>query len=365
MQNPSPTLQATYFDGKSAQAHGVALCMDQGVLHIVNANLQLAVPVNQVEWPERTRHGKRMALLAGGGSLQCADGVAWDAWCKASGLRESGVVVVQQSWRWVAAALFSLVLVLGALYQWGLPMLAQAVVAFTPQTVDAKIGQSTLAALDEALMAPSGLELPQQEAIRTAFVHVLQTQAPDDMPQWNLAFRKSKIGPNALALPGGTLLMTDDMVALVGADTQVLMAVLAHELGHAKYRHGLRMLVQVSVLGAITSLVLGDFSTALAAVPALLGQAHYSREAEREADAYARQILVSARISPRVMVTLLDRLRAQRERDAKNTAREREGDKPSGSSEQIAAPALAWLGLAFASHPADAERIAFFQGDAR
>ncbi len=35
------------------------------------------------------------------------------------------------------------------------------------------------------------------------------------------------------------MVMTDEMVELVGADDKVITAVLAHELGHVHHRHGL------------------------------------------------------------------------------------------------------------------------------
>ena len=169
------------------------------------------------------------------------------------------------------------------------------------------------------------------------------------VPPWNLVFRASRIGPNALALPGGTLVMTDELVALVDGNTDVLTAVLAHELGHLQHRHGLRMLVQVTLLGTLTSVLLGDFSTVLAGGAALVGQAHYSRNAEREADAAAVRVLRAARISPAAMVTLFDKMAEKRSTSAAHNAQ-----PPDGGTRD-------WLGIAFASHPPDAERVRFFQ----
>ena len=80
------------------------------------------------------------------------------------------------------------------------------------------------------------------------------------MPRHRLVFRKSRIGPNAFALPGGTMVMTDQLVELVDHDDAVLTGVLAHELGHLQARHGMRMLVQATAIGAVSSLVFGDFS---------------------------------------------------------------------------------------------------------
>ena len=364
--NYPATLSATYFDGKTALAHTVGLQIVDGVLHIRGNDVAASAALRDVQWPERTRHGKRMAQLKAGGLVQCDDGDAWDAWCRASGLGESSVVVLQQSWRWVAAAVVAFVALLVGFQQWGLPVAARAIVAMTPYSVDASLGASSLKAIDDTFMAPSALPPEQQASIRQAFTQALSAQAPERIPEWNLVFRKSKIGPNALALPGGTIMLTDELVQLVDGDTRVLTAVLAHELGHVQQRHGLRMVVQASALGAVAGVVLGDFSTLLAALPALMGQAHYSRTAEREADAHAMDVLTAANIPPAVMVTLFDKLQAQRQQD-----REKDRDKDPTKDPEVQArakrvgTAIDWLGIAFASHPADAERVAFFKSASR
>lgn len=365
MHSTGSPLPAIYFDGRSARAQPVTLRLHgagrQRSLHIQGDGVDLQVPSHQVQWPERTRHGLRLAHLAGGGHVQCEDGAAWDAWAQSQGQRESLVVKMQQSWRWVAGSVAVLATLAVALQLWGLPLLARAVVAATPASLEQTLGESTLAAVDETLMRPSKLPLAEQARITQAFADAVAHQDTTRQRPWKLVFRQSKIGPNALALPGGTILMTDEMVALVNADTQVLTAVLAHELGHVQQRHGLRMLVQATVLGAVGAVVLGDFSTLLAAVPALLGQAHYSREAEREADAHAVQVLKDAGLSPLHMVTLFEALEHERQKkatkakDGQNSSDEKADDEDSPS----------WLGIAFASHPSDADRIAYFRAAAQ
>lgn len=340
-------LAAVYFDGHTAQGHPVTLQVSDGQLQITGAHVNRSLPVANVQWPERTRHGQRLAHLKDGGSLQCANTAAWDAWYTQAGLREPLVVTVQQSWRWVTGSVLALVVLALAINAWGLPWVARGIVALTPLSVDVSLGESTLTAIDRTLMSPSELPASTQAHLRQAVAQALTPVPHSARPAYNLVFRKSRIGPNALALPGGTLILTDDMVALVDGDEKVLTAVLAHELGHLQHRHGLRMLVQATVLGAMGAVVLGDFSTLLAAVPALLGQAHYSRQAEHEADAHAVRVLKAAGIAPTVMLTLFDKLAQQR--SAKT--------QPSTSPN----PDDNWLGIAFASHPSDAERIAFFQ----
>lgn len=343
-------LTASYFDGVTAKAQTVSLRLVAGDLVLTGEGIKRGIRAADVQWPERTRHGIRVAHFADGGSVQCADAAAWDAWRQNSGQRDSWVVKAQQSWRGVLVSVLLLVVIGAVVYQWGLPWAARAVVAATPQSVDVSLGQASLSAIDDSLMQPSKLALVEQARLREAFTKALAAQPAGSVPAWQLVFRKSRIGPNAFALPGGTMVMTDEMVELVGGDDKIITAVLAHELGHVRYRHGLRMLVQATVLAGVASVVLGDFSTLLAGVPLLLGQASYSRDAEKEADAQAVQMLKAAGISPEVMVTLFEKLEAK----SKPVAKDKE-------DADAAATQSSWLGIAFASHPSDADRIAYFR----
>lgn len=357
---PAHVLAVSYFDGTHSRAHAVTLQLDGGQLHITGEGIQRVVALGDVQWPERTRHGMRAAHFKGGGAVQSADAAAWDAWSRSQGRHDSLVVRMQQSWRWVAASLVALVMMGVVVQQWGLPVASRALVAATPLSVDKSLGEATLAVIDDRLMRPSKLPVEEQARLRAALAQALGAMPSGSVPAWQLVFRKSRIGPNAFALPGGTLVMTDELVELVGRDEQVITAVLAHEMGHVRHRHGVRMLVQATVLSGLASVVFGDFSTLLAGVPVLLGQASYSREAEREADAEAVRLLKAAGISPMVMVTLFEKLDKNRnlrqpEADKGKPAQDKPGsDDPSATQDS-------WLGIAFASHPGDADRIRYFR----
>src|SRR5690606_40050887 len=99
----------------------------------------------------------------------------------------------------------------------------------------------------------------------------------------------------AFAMPGGTILLTDELVQLAEALqpqqpqqalTQIL-GVLAHEVGHVEHRHALRQFVQGTIVAAAVTWYLGDVSSLLAAAPTALLNTRYTRNFEREADAYA------------------------------------------------------------------------------
>lgn len=346
METP-PAPAADYFDGMHAGARPVTLHMEGGDLLLRGEGFEHRVPAAELDWPEPTRHGMRVLHLARGGSVQCTDSAAWDAWCRANGRGPGWVARLQGSWRWVLASVAVLLALAVALQRWGLPVLADAVVAATPAQVESALGASALATVDRFMLQPSQLAPARQSDLRAAFARVVAAQPPGTVPPWQLVFRASRIGPNAFALPGGTIVLTDELVTLFADDEAVLMGVLAHELGHVRHRHGLRLLVQGTVLAAVAAVVFGDFSSLLASAPVALGNAGYSRAAEREADRVSAQMLAAAGISPQVMVQFFEVIGRER------------GTPPAAEADR------AWSGIAIASHPADADRIRFFREAAR
>jgi len=118
------------------------------------------------------------------------------------------------------------------------------------------------------------------------------------------------IGANAFALPDGTVVFTDEIVHLAHNDDE-LLAVFAHEIGHVKYRHGLRATIQGSVLSFAVGMLVGDVSAAadmLAALPLLLTTSSYSRDFEREADANSLVFLDAHNIPRHSFIDLMERL---------------------------------------------------------
>lgn len=338
---PSPRrLSLQYFNGRSARACAAEIWLAQGELHIATEGQVLRHPRRAVRWPERQRHGQRTAQLPDGGVLSALDAHDWDEWARASGLHESLAVRWAQSWRHVLAAVVLLSLLLFGLWRVGVPWATAAVLALLPAEAEQQIGASALAGLDERWLRPSTLPAERRTAIARDFAALLHTADPQGrLPPYRLEFRATgkELGPNALALPGGTIVLTDALADLLADAPDALAGVLAHELGHLEQRHGLRLVVQAGLAGSVAGLVLGDFSAVLAGIPAVLSQQAYSRAFEREADASARRLLLAAGRSPRVMLVFFDRIE-QYQRDRPRTA----------------------VPVALSSHPADEERRRFF-----
>lgn len=335
-------IDALHFDGRSARGQPVRLHVE-GTELVADGEAARRWPLADVTWPERTRHGQRVMLLRDGGTLQAADAAAFDHWRQAMGQRDSWIVRAQQNWRATLAAALALLLLVAAGYRWGVPLASRAVLVAVPASVDRRWGEAALGQLGGRWLQPSALPEARQQALRRAFTALVANGFPAaDAPAWQLHFRAAdkRIGANAFALPGGPIIVTDALVQRLEGHDDTLMGVLAHELGHLRYRHGMRSLVQAALIGAVTGVVIGDFSSLLAGGAALLGEMGYSRDAEREADVEAARLLRAGGISPAVMVVLFETLRA-------------DPAHPQGGP------------VALASHPVDDERVRFFQDASR
>ncbi len=382
-----PALALNLLDGRSATAQPVMLQITEHSAQVIrrqSADLLLEIPLEQLHkqmhWPEATSRGARIIELTDqappeweGAQLQWPsdqDPKAFDAWVAQHVSRRvnpsAGFVVrAQQSWRGVAVAFALLMMVIGGLYLWGLPIVARGITALVPQAADHAIGRSALQQIDGRWMKPSKLPLEDQNRIRERFLAGVKAQYPKDTPEIQLEFRKSEIGPNAFALPGGIMVMTDELVKLV-KDDEVVLGVLGHELGHITRRHGMRQLVQVGVLQGVLSVAFGDYGSLITAAPLILGSMAYSRAHEREADDDSIAYMRAANISPLVMVKFFQAARndkpPKKDKDGKDLPPSAEPPAPVDKADQPPKTKKTPLGFSIiSSHPLDEERMDKFR----
>ncbi len=333
---------ARYFDGRNSLARAVQVESAGATLHLTGEvgeeERSLRIPWSRVRIGDRCPGAARVIYLTGGGELHCDDHAAVDALAVhlGQGRLAAGLFRMESH---TGMALAALLLSIAAAWfglRHGLPMLAQAAADLVPPRIEAALGAQSLAALDHLMFHPSALAPARQAALRQR-LQMLCGRSP--CPEWKLLFRRGgEIGANALALPGGALVLTDELVSLARHDDE-LMAVAAHELGHVQERHALRhglASAGVVVLGQVLVGDLGGIGELAGGLPALLLQTGYSREMEREADAYALAFLRSGCVPTRRFVEILTRL---------------EGGNPGANT----ASAL------FSTHPQTRERIKLFQ----
>ena len=301
---------ADYFDGQTSRAHPVSAAVEAGQLQVTGEDIEFAVPLDRIQVAPPAGRARSVVHLPDTRELHSADHAALlelGRLC-ASERPERWAHLLESRLRFALAALVVSVLIVFAGLRWGVPAVALLASHTLPGWVDQRIGDEALALMDRVSLSPS--KLP--ETRRQALAHRLAAQcAKQACPPYRLLFRDSRLfGANAMALPGGSVVVTDALVGLARHDDEVL-AVIAHELGHVQHRHSLRLALQSIGAGAILVAVTGDIGsvTDLAAgLPSLLLQTGYSRDMEREADAYALAWLRTACIPPARFADILGRL---------------------------------------------------------
>jgi Zn-dependent protease with chaperone function len=337
---------ATYFDGQSSAPVSVMLAAEGNELVLQWPGQELRWPLADVDISERLGNTPRLVSFSGGGHCQVTDHARFNALLQELGLNKGWLDKMQHGLPWVAAALLVMLAVFGAGYRYALPWAAAELAARTPDAALQQISDSTLGLLDRTTLQPSALSTERQQAIAASFASLMPETA--GVPHYEILFRRSEgMRANAFALPSGKIVVLDDLVTLAQDDTEI-SAVLAHELGHVQRRHGMRLLLQSSIVGLVLTWYLGDASSLLAGAPAMLLQAKFSRDMEREADEYAAQALQRAGLSGCLLAGMLEKLeKSHLEKVQKNASAREEGSKGQGGG------AAEYL----STHPATRERI--------
>lgn len=216
---------------------------------------------------------------------------------------------IEKNTSWVIAAVVITVACTAGFFKFGLPFIANKVAFNIPVRATEHISVQTLATLDRFIFEESALPEDQQQQLQKRFEEL--TQAVDRKGfNFKLHFRSMQGIPNAMALPGGDIIVTDSFVNLANKPEEI-DAVLLHEIGHVVERHGLTQVIQASTVSVVVAVAIGDASGAsdlMVGVPTMIMQSSYSRDAESRADEYAFAQMASLNIDPIHFATIIRNL---------------------------------------------------------
>lgn len=318
LSDASPQVSAAYYDGQSAASKAVMLSVEGGDLLLRGGGAALRWPLREVHISERLGDTPRLLTYAGGGHCEVNDHAGLENLLALAGTHRHWLESIQHSLAWALAAVVLLAAASAGAYRYLLPRGAEALAMRVPDAVLQQMGSATLETLDRFALKPSKLAAARQQELSNAYARL--KPLPDARLQYHIVFRSSpRMGANAFALPDGTIVMLDELVNLTQDDNEIV-AVLAHERGHVERRHALRMALQSSVVGLALAWYVGDVSSLLVTAPAIIMQAQYSRDMEREADEYAGRTLQFNALSPCLLAAMLDKLQTHRAKDAGNPA---------------------------------------------
>lgn len=326
-------IAALAFDGKTSAAQSVELAADgAGALLVYGTTGSRRYPRGTYRVAPPLGNLRREISCEDGSLYQTSEAQAFDN-IFTTGAR--GQRLVDRWERHLGYALLAgglTIAVVWSTIQFGIPKLAERVAFALPPTTEAKLGADALAALDKLVFKPTKLSAADQQRLQRLFGQV-KTYARD--PNLRLELRSGgALDANAFALPSGTIVMTDELVALAKRDEE-LLAVLAHEAGHVARRHTLRQVLQNSAVTLFVAVLSADpvsASSLAATLPTMMVQMKFSRAFELEADAYASGYMTSKAMSPAHLANMLRALAHEA------------GERPDESS-------------FLSTHPATSERI--------
>ena len=190
------------------------------------------------------------------------------------------------------------------------PIAAEWLAVRTLPAVGHAMTEQTLLALDRFPLTATKLSAADQ-AKATALFHRVAAHAKGGASGYRLIFRDAaRLGPNAFALPDGTIVMTDQLWPLVKNDAEI-EGVFAHEMSHVDHAHQLQRIYEASLIPAMIAIFTGDMSQMsqiTAILPGIIVQSAYSRGFESQADDDAAATLRRMGQKPSHMADLLDRM---------------------------------------------------------
>ena len=332
------SIHAYYYDGKTAQRRVVTLFFILGQLEIQGEELIGRVNISDISISPKYGNAPRLLSFKGGGYCEINNHTLFEEWIKNSGIKSNSILSkLERSWPYTLASFFLFITLYISGYLWGLPYFANIISNKIPIETAKIIDNQLLNSFhDYGLLEESWLNYKRKNVI---IEKLKKLQFGNERPEYDLKFFWSKkIGANAFALPGGTIVITDQLIELSKNDDEII-AVLLHELGHAKEKHPMRQLLQSSVVGLAIFWYLGDTSTLLTSAYGVLLENKYSREFELSADHYAAQILKNNSISPLVLGNILDKIEKHYLGDEEKTEQS------------------IFIGDLFSTHPETSERI--------
>jgi Zn-dependent protease with chaperone function len=343
------SINGKWYDGRtSAEIPAVCSVFDSGavtITHALDGHRILSLPRFNLKVSPRLADTPRYLYFQDGEKFETPDNRTVDRIMKkfSGGTWSRRLYHVESHWRFVAFAVVALLIFMWGSVKYGVPFAAREISGRLPNSILNAAADQTLEVLDRTVLSESNLEEKVQNRLLNHFQSVLDAHPDDNL---SVIFRKGgPVGPNAFALPNGTIIFTDEIIQLAKHDDE-LVAVLSHEIGHVVYRHGLQTVIQDSLLGFALLSITGDAvgsSELFLGLPVLLTQLAYSRTFEREADNYALSYLMNHDIPPIHFANLMRRMETS----------------VRGHSEGTGSDWSDYL----SSHPMTAERIRPFEGN--
>lgn len=203
-----------------------------------------------------------------------------------------------------------LVLLMAGLFTHGTRIAVAVTLPFFPAELEQRVGKAALQWFRES---NDFLVTDIRRGVLQSSLDRIEAHYPDMGPVTVLVSDHDI--QNAFALPGGFIVIYQGILDVMETEDE-LFGLLAHELGHIRHRHGTKRLLRSVWLGFATGVLLGDVTAVSALLidsSSLLVAQSYNRDEEREADAFAAEVLRALELEPGGLGRLLARITGEGE----------------------------------------------------
>lgn len=335
------TVSARFFDGKTSKPTDMRLtCLPNGNLALLMTSAPREFTLKQVTLGQHITGTPYQIIIASGGIIEIAPSPEADRFIAYA--FPQGSRVPEHLERNMKRSLFVMAMsfvTFAALLYYGIPLVSQAIYPWIPLSVKERAGNNTIKLLDTLLFSRSSIGTDRQNTLRALAAPLLRSAFPDSKISIEFRGAHSQMA-NAMAIFPRTIICTDQLVSLLTPEE--IQAVLAHEIGHLKLDHGTRQLINQTAIQILPAITMGSGvqdSYMLKMVIQKVLPSSFSRDQEREADAFAVDILRRQLLEPRHLISALEKLHAY------YRTRQSDTDEMIGKIERI-----------FASHPDLEER---------
>lgn len=339
-------MKARFNDGLTSASHIVDVEVEDGALAFAAGGADHCWPLVDLRIE---KIGDRARLSLGDARLL----VDAKAWRLATGAAGAAVETRHRSLeRKLVIALTAGGIAVAALLFVGIPAVSPVLAQMTPPQFEQQLGENFNAQL--ALAFPS-CEGTSGQAALADLGRRLSAQAQTNFPIQVRAVEAPMV--NAFALPGGLVVVTDDLIEMARSPDE-LAAVVAHETAHVEKRHVMQSVWRSMGLGLVLDLVIGGGTGAgqqAVLLAANFADLRFSRAAEVEADRRGMQLLEGAGLSSQGMAPFFERLATKNEGPSAAAVKELISSHPDTRGRARTSRALARAGAPALSPAAWAE----------
>jgi len=304
-----------YAKGSSAQSDASLDITGDSFTLTVKERIKYTALLHTLNVSSRLGNVTRKIILEDGSVFSTQDNDAVDLAFKKQPQGKKIIHTLESKMSWVLVALIITLISGFSFFKWGIPWTSKKIAHALPHASNQLIASNTLDFFDKYIFDKSQISAEQMQKIRMHFhSQVAPLGASHDEIKYTLHFRLWKDAnlsiPNAFALPSGDIILTDRFVQL--CETQEEMdAVLLHEMGHIVHRHTLETVIESTFITVTVMMIAGD-SNGLAdmgvGLGSLLVSSSYSRGHEAEADRYAFEQMLLAKMDPIAFSNIMNRM---------------------------------------------------------